>query len=166
MVLKNIKIAVLSILLTIFAVGQIILAFVFYKDGGNAFIRNTGWVVLLISGIFGWLPIYTFKKYGRTPEGKSYVHTAELVDKGIYAIVRHPQYLAGILMGAALYLIAQHWIVGLFGIVCIIIYIYSTFDEEKSSIEKFGNKYKKYMARVPGFNFIKGLIKILQNSNK
>ncbi|MBM4029289.1 MAG: hypothetical protein FJ280_28415, partial [Planctomycetes bacterium] len=65
--------------------------------------------------IFGWLPIFTFKKMGGVSKGQSYIHTTALVDRGIYAIVRHPQYLAGILMGMALPFISQHWLVAVPG---------------------------------------------------
>jgi len=44
-------------------------------------------------------------------KGKSYVGTTRLVDTSLYAIVRHPQYLGGILFNLMLMLLAQHWLV-------------------------------------------------------
>ena len=161
---KSPKIIIIEIGLTIVAVGQIILAFVLYNKDGHSMIRNAGWIVLSLSAILGWLPIFTFKKYGKVPKGEGYVHTTQLVDKGIYAIVRHPQYLAGILMSIAFFLIAQHWIIGVLGVMLIIIYYLSAFDEEKNAIEEFGENYKNYMKTVPRFNFIVGLFKRLSRS--
>jgi len=161
---KSPKIISIEIGLTIVAVGQIILAFVLYNKDGHSIIRNAGWIVLSLSAILGWLPIFTFKKYGKVPKGEGYVHTTQLVDKGIYAIVRHPQYLAGILMSIAFFLIAQHWIIGVLGVMLIIIYYLSAFDEEKNAIEEFGENYKNYMKTVPRFNFIVGLFKRLSRS--
>ena len=158
---RDTKVIIIEIILTIIAVGQIVLCFILYNKNGNSFIRNFGWVVLWISAIFGWLPIYTFKKYGKVPKGKAYVHTTQLVDKGVYAIVRHPQYLAGILMAIAFFLIAQHWLVGILGIVLIFIYYQNTYDEEKKVMEKIGENYKQYMKRVPRLNFILGIVRLI-----
>jgi zinc/manganese transport system substrate-binding protein len=156
---KSPKIIIIEIILTIVAVGQIILSFVLYDKDGNSIIRNIGWIALCMSAIFGWLPIFAFKKYGKVPKGKGYVHTTQLVDRGVYAIVRHPQYVAGILMAIALFLIAQHWIIGLLGVILIVIYYLSAFDEEKATLEKLGEEYQNYMNTVPRFNFLAGLIK-------
>ncbi|MCI0494180.1 isoprenylcysteine carboxylmethyltransferase family protein [candidate division KSB1 bacterium] len=161
---KSLKIIIIEIVLTIVSVGQIILSFVLYNKDGNTIIRNIGWIVLCMSAIFGWLPIFTFKKYGKVPIGKGYVHTTQLVDKGIYAIVRHPQYVAGILMAIAFFLIAQHWIIGLLGVILIVIYYLSAFDEERATLEKLGEDYQNYRNRVPRFNFISGLFKRFRRS--
>jgi protein-S-isoprenylcysteine O-methyltransferase Ste14 len=104
--MRKTRIILSSTILTIAAVGQIILSFILYNDNGNSIIRNTGWVILWISAVFGWLPILTLRKWGKVPEGNGYIPTTILVDRGVYAIVRHPQYLAGMLMGIALTLIA------------------------------------------------------------
>ncbi|MCU0644509.1 MAG: isoprenylcysteine carboxylmethyltransferase family protein [bacterium] len=161
---KSPRIIIIEIVLTIVAVGQIILSFVLYDKDGNSMIRNAGWMVLWLSAIFGWLPIFTFKKYGKVPKGKGYVHTTQLVDKGVYAIVRHPQYVAGILMAIAFFLIAQHWLIGALGVILIVIYYLSAFDEERATLEKLGEAYQNYMNRVPRFNFIAGLFKRFRRS--
>ncbi len=145
--------------------GQIVLSFVLYNENGSSTVRNVGWIILWISAVFGWLPVYTFKKWGRT-KGRSYVHTTVLVDRGIYAVVRHPQYLAGMLIGLALPLIAQHWIVAIPGAIAIVIYYTDTFAEEKSAIEKFGEDYERYMESVPRVNFILGLARLLRRVRK
>ena len=145
----------------ILAVGQIILAIVLYDPDANTAIINTGWIVLWISAIFGWLPIYTFRRKGDV-KGRGYIHTTTLVDSGVYGIVRHPQYLAGVLMSIAMPLITQHWAVLVFGILAIGLYYFSTFDEEKGCLEKFGPAYTEYMAKVPRLNFILGLIRAIQ----
>jgi hypothetical protein len=44
--------------------GQIILSFVLYNQDGVDWVRNVGWIGLAISGIFGWLPIYSLRKKG------------------------------------------------------------------------------------------------------
>jgi len=160
--MKNVKMAIMATALTLAAVGQIILAFILYNKDGNVGIINLGWVILWISAIFGWLPIFTFKKWGGVSKGKGYIHTTVLVDRGVYAIVRHPQYLAGMLMDLALPLISQHWAVALPGIVAVIMYYISMSDEEEASIEKFGEAYREYMQRVPRLNFLLGILRLLK----
>lgn len=152
---------ILAVILTLASVGQIVLAFLFYNEESNTAIINLGWVILWISAIFGWLPIFTFKKLGRVPKGKAYLHTTILVDRGVYAIVRHPQYLAGILIGLSLPLISQHWLVAVLGIIGIVITYVNTFDEEASNIVKFGDEYREYMQRVPRLNFLLGIYRLL-----
>ena len=159
--MKNTRTIISSIILTVAAVGQIIMSFLLYNDSGHSVFRNVGWVILWTSAIFGCLPILTLRRWGKVPEGKSYMHTTTLVDRGVYAIVRHPQYLAGILMGIALALIAQHWIVAVLGVVVVVITYLDTFEEETSCREKFGEVYEQYMERVPRVNFVWGIARLL-----
>jgi protein-S-isoprenylcysteine O-methyltransferase Ste14 len=150
-----------AIVLTIASVGQIILAFLLYDPEGNTLLINIGWCVLMLSAIFGWLPIITFRRKGGV-KGKGYIHTTVLVDEGIYAIVRHPQYLAGVLINAALPMITQHWTVAVLGMIAAAINYLNTYDEEKGCIEKFGEEYKIYMQSVPRMNFIIGIIRAIR----
>ncbi len=146
------------ILLTVTSVCQILIAVLLYRQPVNSTVRNIGWVIMWISGIFGWMPMYTFKKYGEVDEGISYIHTRKVVNKGIYGIVRHPQYLSGILLSAGLFLIAPHWVSLCLGVLNAAQYYQSAFQEEHDSIEKFGDAYEEYKKRVPRFNFILGII--------
>jgi protein-S-isoprenylcysteine O-methyltransferase Ste14 len=148
-----------AIILTIAIVGQIIMTFVLYNPDGNAALVNLGWGVLIISAVFGWLPIFTFRKKGKV-KGRGYMPTTVLVDSGVYAIVRHPQYLAGILISIALPLITPHWIVVVLGIVAIGTNFYDTFMVEENCIKKFGENYRLYMERVPRLNFIRGIYRL------
>lgn len=152
------KMVLQSILLTITAGGQIFTTWLLYDPGANAFIINLGWAIIILSAIFGWLPIFTFRSRGKV-DGKSYTDTTVLVENGIYSIVRHPQYLAGILMNIGFSLITTHWIVIVLGIISWGIYIQNTFSEEENCLEKFGDSYRAYQAHVPRLNFILGLIR-------
>jgi len=147
------------IFLTLTSVGQIFLAIYYYGQSGNSQLRNLGWVCLWMSAIFGWLPIFAFKKYGRVSKGKSYVHTQTLVDQGVYSIVRHPQYLAGIFISAGLYLIAPYWGNLTLGVINTIQYVYATYQEDQNLIKKFGDDYLNYMKGVPRLNFVRGFIR-------
>ncbi|HEY59846.1 MAG TPA: hypothetical protein G4N92_04040 [Anaerolineae bacterium] len=58
----------IGILLTLAAVGQIVLGFVFYNSQGSDLWRNIGWGIGYLSAIFGWLPMYELKKRGGSGE--------------------------------------------------------------------------------------------------
>ncbi|MBN1305198.1 MAG: isoprenylcysteine carboxylmethyltransferase family protein [Anaerolineales bacterium] len=149
-----------AVLLTIAAVGQIVLAILFYNPAGDELVINLDWGVFMLSAIFGWLPIFTFRKKGKV-EGRGYIHTTILVDSGIYGIVRHPQYLAGILICVALSLITPHWLVIALGGIAAVIYYLDTCEEEKGSLEKFGAAYEHYRERVPRMNFLAGIVRAI-----
>lgn len=161
--MKNRKMDRWHIILSVFIVLQIVLTFIFYNQLGIEIIRNMGWIILFISGIFGWMPIFEFRRKGKVPEGQSFIKTTVLVDSGIYAIVRHPQFLGGILLSLALILIAQHWLVVVMGIPAMIIFYSGIVEGDRLGIEKFGDDYKSYMQKVPRMNFLAGLIRVLQH---
>jgi protein-S-isoprenylcysteine O-methyltransferase Ste14 len=155
------KMVFYAVVLTIAFLGQIIFAILHYDPIGNATRINAGWFVMIISAIFGWLPMITFRRKGKV-EGRGYIHTTVLVDSGIYSIVRHPQYLAGILLNVALTLITPHWTVTFMGLIAIAITAMDTITEEQRCIEKFGDAYRQYMQRVPRLNFVLGIIRAVQ----
>ena len=162
--MKHWKKFILSYIWSSLLVAQIILVFVFGMNNkaGLQIIRFAGWIIWALSVIFGWLPIIILKRKGGVGKGKSYVHTSVLVDSGLYAIVRHPQYTAGILFSLALILISQTWIIAGIGFVCIILMYIDILNADKYEIQKFGDEYKRYMKKVPGTNFLLGVIRILR----
>ena len=82
-----------------------------------------------------------------------------LVESGMYAFVRHPDFLGHILIIFALIIISQHWISLIVGIILIVLLCFAIIEEEKENIEKFGDVYRDYMKRVPRINLIAGIIK-------
>ncbi|MGB2964759.1 MAG: isoprenylcysteine carboxylmethyltransferase family protein [Anaerolineales bacterium] len=154
-----------GVILTVAFVGQILAAWLLYNPQANALVINLGWIMIMFSAIFGWLPIFTFRARGKI-EGRSYINTTVLVDSGVYSIVRHPQYLAGILLNIALPLITFHWLVIVLGIIAWVITYLNTFDEEEDNIDKFGEEYQVYQEKVPRLNFLLGLYRLVQRKRK
>jgi len=106
-------------------------------------------------------PMVMFPRRGGVPKGKSFVHTTQLVDIGIYAVVRHPQYLGGILsIFIATLLFYPHWLFAVLGIPGAIILYWSAREEEKGLVERFGGDYRTYMERVPRMNLILGIMRL------
>jgi protein-S-isoprenylcysteine O-methyltransferase Ste14 len=143
---------------------QIVLVLVFgkYNEAGMDVVMYLGWVVWAVSVVFGWLPILVLKRKGGVKKGKSYVATSVLVDSGLYSIVRHPQYTAGILWSLALVLVSQNWLVVAMGLVVIVTLYLDILKADKHEIEKFGDAYKRYMKKVPRTNFILGIVRLLR----
>jgi protein-S-isoprenylcysteine O-methyltransferase Ste14 len=144
----------------ILIVAQYILVFFIYKMPGIPALHWIGWAVWVLSVIFGIVPIIILGKRGGVAKGKSYIKTTRLVDTGLYAIVRHPQYLSGILFSLALMLLAQHWLVILLGVISSVLIWWNIQGVDSECIEKFGQEYQQYIQRVPQINFILGSIRM------
>lgn len=144
---------------------QMVNAFFNYNDLGLDLVANVGWLVMAVSGVFGWMPIFIFRKKGGVPEGKSYIHTTVLVDSGIYAVVRHPQYFAGILMSLALVLMSQHRLNAVLFVPIVAGIYMDALRADKGLIEKFGDDYERYMQRVSGLNPLVGIILLLKRKD-
>jgi len=120
-----------------------------------------GWIVWAAGMVLVMAPIVMFPRRGGVPKSKSFVHTTQLVDGGIYSIVRHHQYLGGILaIPVATPLLYPHWIYVVLGVPGIVILYLSTREEEKRLIEQFGGDYHSYMRKVPRMNIIRGAIRL------
>jgi protein-S-isoprenylcysteine O-methyltransferase Ste14 len=152
---------VLSIILTVFMLGQVVFAILLYNRSGSDPVRNIGWGLLWVSAVLGWLPILTFRRKGMVKKGKSYMYTTKLVDSGIYSVVRHPQYLAGIVICVSIMLIAQNWQAVVCGAAAASLFYITTYDADKDCVSKFGEEYEEYMTRVPRINIITGLLRRL-----
>jgi protein-S-isoprenylcysteine O-methyltransferase Ste14 len=120
-----------------------------------------GWLVWVIGMVLVMTPIIVFPRRGNVPKCKSFVHTMRLVDTGIYAVVRHPQYLGGILaVFFATPMLYPHWLFVVLGIPGAFMVYMSTKEEERRLIEHFGDDYQTYMQKVPRMNLISGLIRL------
>jgi len=85
-----------------------------------------------------------------------------LVKDGAYGIVRHPAFLAALILVIVLPIILASEIpftlFTVLGIITIFIALYlQALNEEKVNIRKWGDEYRRYMEEVPRINFILGL---------
>jgi protein-S-isoprenylcysteine O-methyltransferase Ste14 len=113
------------------------------------------WVgmAIALSGLLGivYVIILLVPSYNR--------ERGEFTTIGIYRLVRHPLYLSGMVLNLGILVVV--WSVhGWTGIqlypldaVGIIFYLLAARSEDGYNIDKFGEPYKRYAARVPGLNF-------------
>jgi len=125
-----------------------------------------GWVVWTPGMVLVMAPIIMFPRRGGVPKGKPFVHTTRLVDTGIYAVVRHPQYLGGILaIFITTLLWYPHWLFGILGIAGAAICYIGAREEERKLVQKFGNDYLQYMQRVPRMNILLGITRVIRRKS-
>ena len=136
-------------------VGELVLLFL-RPAGAIGWLRWLGWALFAISAILGWVPIFAFHRRGGVGKGKSYVHTTELVTSGLYALVRHPQYLAGDFIVAATICITQWWPTAAIGAVAIATNRLSMVKADRDLVAKFGAPYRRYMRSVPRASLVVG----------
>jgi protein-S-isoprenylcysteine O-methyltransferase Ste14 len=135
---------------------QIVLTIVL-GTGDIAPFRYLGFGLWALAAVFGWVPIVQFKRSGGVAAGDSYMETTRIVDTGLYAIVRHPQYVAWPLMAVAVALVSQHPIVVMLGAAALVLSSIDFRKVDEQCIGKFGDEYRAYMQRVPAWNFLAGL---------
>ena len=122
-----------------------------------------GWVVWALGMTLVLSPIIMFPRHGGVPKAKSFVNTTRLVSTGTYAVVRHPQYLGGILsIFVTTLLWYPHWLLGVLGSLGTLIVYLSAREEELDLIKQFGDDYIKYMQKVPRMNLVAGIIRLIR----
>lgn len=120
-----------------------------------------GGVVWVFGMVLVMAPIIQFPRRGGVPRGKSFVNTTQLVDTGIYAVVRHPQYTGGIYaIFITTLLWYPHWLFAVLGVIGATLTYLSTREEDKKLVQQFGNDYPVYMQRVPRMNIVLGIVRL------
>jgi len=127
---------------------------VLYDSADSIILLCIGWIALAFGIVFLlWSSKSRKKEY--VEEG---ISRETFIESGIYAFVRHPEFLGHILIISALVTISQHWSSLVVGAVLIALLHLAMIEEEKRNIEKFGDAYRDYMKRVPRINLLIGII--------
>ena len=96
------------------------------ERGGMQVLRFGGLIFLAVACLLWILALVHLKRYGQVKKGGHYYDTKRVVNKGIYAVVRHPQYLAYICLVAGFALMSQHWLILLFSLLAILFFVKHT----------------------------------------
>jgi protein-S-isoprenylcysteine O-methyltransferase Ste14 len=136
----------------------------FLPRGDSACLRAAGLLALTLAVVFAFPPFYLLWKHGQRKGSKNYMDTGAVVDRGSYAIVRHPQYLGYMLLSSGFALLSQHWLaVGLVVTAMTLLYL-QALAEEKYCLAHLGESYEIYLHRVPRFNLVWGLVRVLRGA--
>jgi len=153
----------LMIFYSILLLLQIVASAYYYNSMESRASIYLGWLTLvggLLLASLGWQQM---KNEGGAPEGESPLRTTELLDTGIYSVVRHPQYLGFMMAVPALMLLSQHWLSAALGFPGGLLFYVDVRKADGMLLERFGEDYRRYMEDVPGLNIIVGVIrKILE----
>ena len=114
-----------------------------------------GYTILGIGAFFFILSVFTLRRKG----------TSNVVDSGIYGIVRHPMYLGAMVMFFSHIFLGQNWIVVISTIVAIICCYLIVQLGCQRNIERFGDDYRLYIQKLPRMNFFAGLIRLIRYGN-
>jgi protein-S-isoprenylcysteine O-methyltransferase Ste14 len=87
----------------------------------------------------GWKVLYEAQKAGR------------LATTGVYAYVRHPQYVGFILVMFGFLLQWPTLLTLAMFPVLVAMYVHLAHEEERDTDERFGDEYRRYCAHTPGF---------------
>ena len=153
-------------LVTVLFISQIIVGFYLLSDVSQIdVLAYVGVGLYVVSGlVFGGLPVFEFRRKGGVKSGESYIYTTQIVDTGIYSVVRHPQYVTFMLWAIAGMLLFQHWVVVLLGVPIFPLTYIDLIKADNDATQKFGDDYRAYMKRVPRANFLLGIIRRFRKS--
>lgn len=134
----------------------------FVPRGTSSVLHILGTIALLMSPVLMFAPFYLLKKHGDLGEGAQFFETTRVVDRGVYAIVRHPQYLGYMFLVLGFTLHSQHFLTAIIGGTAIVLFYVQSVREERYCARKLGADYEEYLKRVPRFNILAGSIGYLR----
>jgi protein-S-isoprenylcysteine O-methyltransferase Ste14 len=111
-----------------------------------------------------WSSQYNIRKGGVHSED----YTIILFDSGPYRLLRHPSNLAWSVFSITIPVILSKWLpftfLSIIGIIVIVsLHYYSSIIEERMlDLRKWGDAYREYMKKVPRWNIIAGLCRLIK----
>jgi protein-S-isoprenylcysteine O-methyltransferase Ste14 len=139
----------------------VIVATQYLPRGNHPVLRVTGVAVLLLATVFVFWPFHLLAKHGAIGRKQPYTQTTTVVDRGLYAIIRHPQYLGYALLACGFALLSQHWVSCLLAAIGVTCFYVQAVHEERACLARLGRPYAQYCQRVPRFNAILGLARLV-----
>jgi protein-S-isoprenylcysteine O-methyltransferase Ste14 len=137
----------------------------FLPRGGSPALRGMGVFLLLLAGPLMLWPLYLLAKRGGR-DGQAYLEASCVTESGLYAVARHPQYLGYSALAWGFSLLSQHWVALLLAAAASLLFHLQAVREEKYCIDRFGASYERYRRRVPRYNVILGIIRLLRGGGQ
>jgi protein-S-isoprenylcysteine O-methyltransferase Ste14 len=143
---------------------QVLLPVFFFNSLGFSAFLYVGCLCIAVFLILSFLAQNRFNKKGGIPQGKNCMYTTNLVNDGVYSVVRHPMYTGWILLMFSFSFFSQHWLSVVLGLITAALIYRQAANEDKMLVQKFGTEYYAYMKAVPRVNIIGGLFSWLRKS--
>jgi len=128
--------------------------------------RGLAVLLLVLGAVFAGLPFAQLRRHGAVPDGARFIQTTAVADRGLYAIVRHPQYLGCDFLAWGLAVLALYWGTILPAIAVTAGLALQARAEEAYLVERFGDAYRAYRRTVPRFGVLTGLVRYLRRRRR
>jgi protein-S-isoprenylcysteine O-methyltransferase Ste14 len=128
--------------------------------------RGLAVTLLGLGAVFAGLPFLHLRRHGAVPPGQNYMATTAVARHGLYAFVRHPQYLGYDFLAWGLVASAPHWGTILPAVVLTAALSRQARAEERYLFEKFGDEYRAYRRTVPRFGLFTGLVRWIRRRRR
>jgi protein-S-isoprenylcysteine O-methyltransferase Ste14 len=125
-------------------------------------VRGVALALLLLSVPLIGLPFRDLRRYGNPRSGGAYYATTHLVDRGVYRLVRHPQYLGYILLVLGFGLLRPHLVILGLAVGATVSFCVQALWEERACRYRWTSSYEAYMRRVPRFNLPLGAVRAMR----
>lgn len=126
-----------------------LLPFQYWEVGSILALKIIGFALLGISVVIALTAFLTMKILGRPKKG--WEDTTQLIESGIFSLVRHPIYFAAFLASTGVFFIKISILSIILVCVSDILFFLAAFYEDKLDEEKFGEAYKEYKNKTKLF---------------
>ena len=143
------------------SIGYFLFIIICFENFGNLFsfnYWNLGYIIALkiigfllfgMSIIIALTAFITMKTLGKPKKG--WEDTTQLIEKGIFSLIRHPIYFAAFLASTGILLIKFSIFSIIIACISNICFFLAAVHEDKWDEEKFGNNYKEYIKKTKLF---------------
>lgn len=128
--------------------------------GAPAWARVLGTACLAGAAPLIFLPFLHLPRHGRSEPGRSYMETTVLAERGVYAVVRHPQYLGYILLATGFALRSPRPAVLASAAAGVAGFVLQARAEDRELRERFGATWERWARTVPAFVLPVGLLRL------
>lgn len=129
--------------------------------GSVGWLAAVGSALTLVALLMLVVPVRQFKRSGGVARGDIFANTTVVVDSGLFAVARHPQFLAMVLIALGVAFLGQRWDVVAAGVAATCAFMVDFTRADRREVAKFGQPYVDYMRRVPGWNPIVGFWRLI-----
>ena len=128
--------------------------------------RGLSFTLFGLAVVLGGLPFVQLRRHGAAPSGASYMATTAVAQRGLYAVVRHPQYLGYDFLVWGFAASRPHWATIIPAVVFTAAIARQARVEERYLIERFGEAYRAYRRTVPRFGLLTGLVRYVRRRRR